>query len=52
MKKTTKQILLGMAILLAASPLAQAANPRLITRWENFTVANGMPDAKVFSRRR
>ncbi len=25
-----------------------AEKPRLITRWENFTTANGMPDAKVF----
>ena len=25
-----------------------AENPSLITRWENFTTANGMPDDKVF----
>ncbi len=25
-----------------------AERPHLITRWENFTTANGMPDAKVF----
>ena len=25
-----------------------AERPHLITRWENFTAANGMPDAKVF----
>jgi len=25
-----------------------AEKPHLITRWENFTTANGMPDAKVF----
>ena len=29
--------------------LSSAADrPHLITRWENFTTANGMPDAKVF----
>ncbi len=27
---------------------AAAEKPHLITRWENFTTANGMPDAKVF----
>ena len=43
-----KRILLSTAILLAASSLALAQKPRLITRWENFTTANGMPDAKVF----
>ena len=31
------------------SSLSSAAErPHLITRWENFTTANGMPDAKVF----
>ena len=44
-----KRILLSAAVLLAASSLALAQKPRLITRWENFTTANGMPDAKVFS---
>ncbi|MBZ5560971.1 MAG: regulator [Acidobacteriia bacterium] len=27
---------------------ASTPRPHLITRWENFTTANGMPDAKVF----
>ncbi|MBZ5514033.1 MAG: regulator [Acidobacteriia bacterium] len=36
-----------IALLLAASAAA-AENPPLITRWENFTTANGMPDQKVF----
>ncbi len=30
-------------------PLASAQAPALYTKWENFTTANGMPDAKVFS---
>ena len=52
-----KRLLLSTAILLTASSLgmaqsvsspAPAARPHLITRWENFTTANGMPDPKVF----
>jgi hypothetical protein len=43
-----KRILLSAIVLLAAPALAMAQKPRLITRWENFTTANGMPDAKVF----
>ena len=39
---------LFMVILLAAATAAAAENPPLITRWENFTTANGMPDDKVF----
>jgi ligand-binding sensor domain-containing protein len=38
--------LLGFFWLL---PLASAQAPALYTKWENFTTANGMPDAKVFS---
>ena len=34
--------------LLACSFSFAAERPHLITRWENFTTANGMPDAKVF----
>ena len=34
--------------LLACSFSLAAERPHLITRWENFTTANGMPDAKVF----
>jgi len=36
------------AILLLAINAAAADKPPLITRWENFTTANGMPDDKVF----
>jgi len=38
---------LTVLILTLISP-ALAQKPHLITRWENFTTANGMPDAKVF----
>jgi ligand-binding sensor domain-containing protein len=38
--------LLGFSCLL---PVASAQNPALYTKWENFTTANGMPDAKVLS---
>jgi len=34
--------------LLTCSSAFTAERPHLITRWENFTTANGMPDAKVF----
>lgn len=34
-------------LCLATGALAQT--PTLYTKWENFTTANGMPDAKVFS---
>jgi ligand-binding sensor domain-containing protein len=34
--------------LLTCSFSFAAERPHLITRWENFTTANGMPDAKVF----
>ena len=52
-----KRLLLSTAILLAASSLGWAQNvsspgpapkPYLMTRRENFTTANGMPDPKVF----
>lgn len=39
---------MALASLLVASVPAWAQRPPLITRWENFTTANGMPDAKVF----
>ena len=35
--------------LLLILPVSAAQTPALYTKWENFTVANGMPDAKVFS---
>lgn len=40
---------LGLAGLLCVLPTAWAQTPALYTKWENFTTANGMPDAKVFS---
>ena len=52
-----KRLLLSTAILLTAFCLGMAQSvsspapspkPHLITRWENFTTANGMPDPKVF----
>jgi ligand-binding sensor domain-containing protein len=43
------QWLLGMAALLLVLPAAAGQTPTLYTKWENFTTANGMPDAKVFS---
>ena len=51
MKKTllTTAMLLATASLglgQASSRLAQ--RPHLITHWENFTAANGIPDPKVF----
>jgi len=39
---------LCMAGLLFLLPVASAQTPDLYTKWENFTTANGMPDAKVF----
>jgi ligand-binding sensor domain-containing protein len=41
--------LLPFALCLLPSSFSFAAErPHLITQWENFTTANGMPDAKVF----
>ncbi len=48
MKTNLKMIIVGACLLLLASSLCFAQKPRLITRWENFTTANGMPDEKVF----
>jgi len=42
------QWLLCMAGFLLLLPVASAQTPDLYTKWENFTAANGMPDAKVF----
>jgi hypothetical protein len=42
------KVALTAAVLLAVSASASAQKPPLYTRWENFTVANGMPDEKVF----
>jgi len=38
----------AIMVLAAASFAFAAERPHLITRWENLTTANGMPDAKVF----
>lgn len=43
-----RRILLLVPVMLAVASLALAQKPKLITRWENFTTANGMPDEKVF----
>ena len=44
-----KRILIAATlVLLAASFSLAIERPHLITRWENFTTANGMPDAEVF----
>ena len=46
---TRNRWLLGVLICLTLlAPLA-AQTPELYTKWENFTPANGMPDAKVLS---
>jgi ligand-binding sensor domain-containing protein len=41
--------LISLATLFAFLPAALAQTPALYTKWENFSPANGMPDAKVFS---
>ena len=44
-----KRFLMAATLALFAAGFSLAAErPHLITRWENFTAANGMPDAKVF----
>ena len=50
MKINMNRILFLVMLVFAASSalLIGAEKPRLITRWENFTTANGMPDPKVF----
>jgi ligand-binding sensor domain-containing protein len=40
--------LLSLAGILFLLPTASGQTPALYTKWENFTTANGMPDAKVF----
>ncbi|MBI4165577.1 MAG: regulator [Acidobacteria bacterium] len=40
--------LLFIVILLVTATVLAAEKPPLITRWENFTTANGIPDDKVF----
>ena len=44
-----KTWLLSAIGFLCILPAAVAQTPALYTNWENFTPANGMPDAKVFS---
>jgi len=41
-------LLATFVTLASATATLAAEKPHLITRWENFTTANGMPDAKVF----
>jgi ligand-binding sensor domain-containing protein len=41
-------LLFSLICLSPCSSCFAAERPHLITRWENFTTANGMPDAKVF----
>jgi hypothetical protein len=52
MKSPMRLTLWIAAAAVLAAPLVRAAEPNalppLYTRWENFTVANGMPDDKVF----
>jgi len=48
MKSPVKKTLLAVTVLLATAGFAWAQKPHLITRWENYTTASGMPDAKVF----
>jgi ligand-binding sensor domain-containing protein len=43
-----RRMIWAAALLLAAAAVTFAQNPPLYTRWENFTVENGMPDEKVF----
>jgi hypothetical protein len=47
-RELTRSTILTMALMMPAVGAAAAENPALITRWENFTTANGMPDDKVF----
>jgi frataxin-like iron-binding protein CyaY len=46
--KAPSRTLTALALLMAISAPAWGQRPRLITRWENFTTASGLPDAKVF----
>jgi ligand-binding sensor domain-containing protein len=49
MATTMKRVLLAVTlVVVAATPFLGAERPHLITRWENYTTATGMPDAKVF----
>ena len=49
MATTRKRVLLAVTlVVVAATPFLGAERPHLITRWENYTTATGMPDAKVF----
>jgi len=49
MKSAQNRWWLSLAGFLCLMPATLAQTPALYTRWENFTAANGMPDAKVFS---
>jgi len=47
--KRNRWLMIGIAGLLCPATGALGQTPALYTKWENFTTANGMPDAKVFS---
>ncbi|MBI1984413.1 MAG: regulator, partial [Acidobacteria bacterium] len=46
--RTIRQVGLSAFFLAAIATMAAAQNPPLYTRWQNYTVENGMPDDKVF----
>lgn len=46
--KVISRSLAALVVLIATCAPAWAQRPHLITRWENLTTADGMPDAKVF----
>jgi ligand-binding sensor domain-containing protein len=47
-RRLTQTTLSVIVLFLSGIAALGAENPPLITRWENFTTANGMPDDKVF----
>jgi ligand-binding sensor domain-containing protein len=46
--QTSRWSIAAVALFLVL-PAASGQTPALYTKWENFTTANGMPDAKVFT---
>ena len=46
--KLLTRLAMGIPVLLMVTAPAAGQRPPLYTRWENFTVQNGMPDEKVF----
>lgn len=47
--QTKINCVISTLVLLFVVALARGQEPALYTKWENFTVGNGMPDDKVFS---